>query len=233
MNSQNQSRVQFLSNTFLRERHLCEKWVEKDTTSTVTSFFSSTVMETTDFNAIPRTGKAIDFIYRSSLFEHPIIDLAGNRFTVQNSAARGAHRADASALEVSDAGISALLLTIGRDYESANRKVTMEGKEEDMKHIVEMGPDGYPMLFMKTNKKHRDQVTTEMKPYRTSFVRAALMVTSGRQEAQLQVCVCFVYFFSFYFLSSLSFLFLIIAFFLCKNLVFNCLCSCWVCQECH
>lgn len=183
--TQNHSRtVPLLSNAFLRERHLCQKWVEKDNASAVSSFFTSTVVETTDFNATPRSGKALDFVYRLSLFERPTIDLAGKRFTVQDSADRGAHRADASALEVSDATISVLLLTIGRDYEVRRDR---KGVEEEFKHKVEMGPDGYPMLFMKTNKKQGDQVTTEMKPYRISFVRSALMVTSARQEAQLQV----------------------------------------------
>ena len=60
----------------------------------------------------------------------------------------------------------------------------------EFRHKVEMGPDGYPMVFMTFNKKKGDQVSTEIKPYRLSFVRAALMVTSARQEAQLQVCCC-------------------------------------------
>lgn len=184
MTQYNQS-VPLLSATFLRERHLCQKWMEKE--STVSSFFSSTVMETTDFNATPRSGKAIDFINRMSLFERPSVDLAGKCFTVQDSAARGAHRADASAMEVSDASLSALLLSIGRDYELRDRT---DGNDDGFKHKVEVGPDGYPMLFMKTHEKHGDQVSTEMKPYRISFVRAALLVTSARQEAQLQVrCV--------------------------------------------
>ena len=177
--SQNRS-IPYLSGPFLRDRHLCQKWIEK---GSGTSFFSSTVMETNDFNSTPRSGKAIDFIYRLSLFERPSIDLAGRRFTVQDSSARGPHRADASALEISDASLSALLLTIGRDYESREK----QGKRDtSFKNNVEMGPDGYPCIFMKTSKKHGDQVVTEMKPYRTSFVRAAAMITSSKQEAQLQ-----------------------------------------------
>lgn len=179
----NQS-VPLLSASFLRERHLCQKWMEKETA--VSSFFSSTVMETTDFNAAPRSGKAVDFIYRMSLFERPSVDLAGKCFSVQDSATRGAHRADASAMEVSDASLSGLLLSIGRDFQFRDGS---DANEAEFKHKVEVGPDGYPMLFMKTNKKQGDQVSTEMKPYRISFVRAALMITSARQEAQLQVRV--------------------------------------------
>lgn len=141
-------------------------------------------MEVADFNATPRTGRAIDFIYKMTLFDQPAIDLAGKRFLIQDSGARGAHRADASAMEITDASLSALLLSIGREYQPQ----TKEDKSADVfKHDVELGPDGYPMIFMKSSKKEGDQVNTEMKPYRTSFVRAALMISSGRQEAQLQV----------------------------------------------
>lgn len=201
---QNQSAT-YLSGPFLRGRHLCQKWTQKG--AATQNFLSSTVMETTDFNAVPRSGKALDFVYRMSLFQRPTIDLDGKRFTVQDSAARGPHRADASALEVTDAALSALLLTIGRDHEPRERKEedfdskgtpALPENSGDYKHKAEMGPDGYPMIFMKFNRKQGDQVSTEIKPYRFSFVRAALMVTSARQEAQLQVCnrcidLCFVF----------------------------------------
>ena len=175
----------YLSGAFLRERHLCQKWMHKG--NAAQSFLSSSVMEATDFNSTPRSGRALDFIYRMSLFERPIIDLAGKRFTVHDSTARGPHRADASSLEVSDASLSALLLGLGRDV----------GRDEGLdrseyRHKVEMGPDGYPMIFMKFNRQSSDDAGTEIKPYRMSFVRAALMVTSARHEAQLQVNVKFL-----------------------------------------
>lgn len=148
-------------------------------------------MEATDFNAIPRSGKALDFVFRMSLFERPDVDLAGKRFTVHDSTARGPHRSDASALEVSDASLSALLFNIGRDHGRSDsfQKQKLKGQEatSEFRQKVEMGPDGYPMLFMKFNRKSNDEGSTEIKPYRMSFVRAALMVTSARQEAQLQV----------------------------------------------
>lgn len=177
----------YLSGTFLRERHLCQKWAVKG--AATQNFLSSSVMELSDFNATPRSGKALDFIYRMSLFERPAIDLAGKRFIVHDSSARGPHRADASALEVSDASLSALLLSIGRDWDSFGDELdtTRADGDGEPRHKVEMGPDGYPMIFMKFNRKQGDNTSVEIKPYRLSFVRAALMVTSARQEAQLQV----------------------------------------------
>jgi hypothetical protein len=48
------------------------------------------------------------------------------------------------------------------------------------------------MIFMKFNQKQGDKNSVEIKPFRLSFVRAALMVTSARQEAQLQVSCIFI-----------------------------------------
>ena len=39
---------------------------------------------------------------------------------------------------------------------------------------------------MKFSRK-QDEGQVEVKPYRVSFVRAALLITAARQEAQLQV----------------------------------------------
>lgn len=185
--SQQQQLAPYLSGAFLRERHLCQKWVQR--AASAQNFLSSSVMEASDFNAVPRSGKAIDFVYRMSLFERPTIDLAGKRFTVHDSAARGHHRSDASSLEVSDASLSSLLLGIGRDFgkEEPGSKEGNVAEYSDYRHNVEMGPDGYPMIFMKFSRKSTTEVSTEIKPYRISFVRAALMITSARQEAQLQV----------------------------------------------
>lgn len=149
-------------------------------------------MEQSDFTAAPRTGRALDFVYRMSLFERPMINLGGKRFTIHDSSAQGAHRADASALEISDAALSAALLVIGRDYddisEDDNGSVTTNQTNSSMRNKVELGPDGYPIIWMKYSRKQDDSSTsTEIKPYRLSFVRAALLVTSTRQEAQLQV----------------------------------------------
>jgi hypothetical protein len=158
-----------LAASFLRQRHLCQKWTQSGGVSTK-SFFDSKLMDPGDFVSAPRSGKAIEFVYKKLLFEPPLVDLGGKRFTVQDaSAGRGVHRADASALEVSDASLSHLLLLVGKEYETGQT-----GRP------IECGPDGYPMLFQKLSSKHGDQVNTEIKPYRLSFVRAALMVASSR-----------------------------------------------------
>jgi hypothetical protein len=170
----------FLSGAFLRERHLCQK-PSKGTTPQ--NFLSSSVLESGDFVAVPRSGKALDFVYRMSLFEKPVVDLAGKQFTIHDSTARGHHRADASALEISDASLSAILYGIGK--ETGRDVSTFEVAE--YRQRVELGSDGYPMIFMKFSSGATDETNSEIKPYRVSFVRAALMITSARQEAQLQV----------------------------------------------
>jgi hypothetical protein len=142
----------FLSSDFLKERHLCQRWVPKGTARSQ-SLLASSVMEPTDFTATPRTGKAIDFVYRMNLFERPMLDLGGKHFTVHDSSALGAHRADASALELSDASLSAALLSFGSD--SMNNEAAP----------IEMGKDGYPVVWMKISRK-QDDAHVEVKPYR-------------------------------------------------------------------
>jgi hypothetical protein len=168
----------FLSAEFMRERHLCQRWVPKGTTRSQ-SILASNVMEPTDFTSIPRSGKAIEFVYRMNFYERPMLDLGGKHFTVHDSASLGAHRADASALEISDATISVALILLDSDEGVSGET------ERPSRSIVEMGKDGYPVVWMKFSRK--DDSLIEVKPYRTSFVRAALLVTAARQEAQLQV----------------------------------------------
>lgn len=172
----------FLSAEFLRDRHLCQRWGPRGTARTQ-SILASNVMEPTDFTSIPRSGKAIDFVYRMNFYERPMVDLGGKHFTAHDSAALGAHRADASALELSDATISVALLLIGAD-----EKPTTAEPDDASRPFIEMGKDGYPVVWMKFSRK-QDDAHVEVKPYRTSFVRAALLVTAARQEAQLQVRV--------------------------------------------
>jgi hypothetical protein len=170
----------FLSAEFLRERHLCQKWVPKGTMRTQ-SMLASTTMEQTDFTSMPRPGKAIDYVYRMSFFERPMIDLGGKHFAVHDSSSLGAHRADASALELSDAALSAALMMMDAgDDERAQQDA------EAPRQNVEMGQDGYPIIWMKFSRR-QDDANVEVKPYRVSFVRAALLITTARQEAQYQV----------------------------------------------
>jgi len=133
-------------------------------------------MEPTDFTSMPRPGKAIDYVYKMSFFEEPMLDLAGNRFTVHDSSSLGVHRADASAIELSDASLSYALMSIQNSDTSS-----------ESHRAVEMGKDGYPTIWMKFSRKNED--TPEVRPYRLSFIRAALMVAASRHEAQLQCIV--------------------------------------------
>lgn len=189
------SAVPFLSGDFLKERHLCQKWTPKGATPRSGSILASSVMETSDFNSVPRSGKAIDFVYRLSLFERPMVELSGKRFTIHDSSSTGPHRADASSLEISDASISIALLSIGADWQESNEEASAVGANEEVDKprrtlartsSVEMGIDGYPIVWMKYTRKQGDSTVTEVKSYRASYVRAALMVTSARQDAQLQ-----------------------------------------------
>lgn len=188
--------VSFLSPEFMRERHLCQKCIPKGSTSrSQPGMLSSNVMEQADFTAAPRTGRALDFVYRMSLFESPMIDLGNKRFTVHDSSSQSSHRADASSLEMSDAALSAALLVIGRDYtheevpsSSSADDGSVSSAKSHIRNRVEFGPDGFPIIWLKYSKKLPDGTTsTEIKPLRTSFVRASLLVTATRQEAQLQV----------------------------------------------
>lgn len=132
-------------------------------------------MEPTDFTSQPRTGKAMDFVYRMSFFEKPMIELGGKIFTVHDASSMGTHRADASGLEMSDAALSAALLAIGEAAGDENRQ-------------IENGEDGYPIIWMKFSRK-QDDAQIEVRPYRVSFIRAALLVSGARHEAQLQSLV--------------------------------------------
>lgn len=190
------SSVPFLNSDFIRDRHLCQKWTPKGAAPRSGSILASSVMETSDFNAVPRSGKAIDFVYRLSLFERPMVELSGKRFTVHDSAATGPHRADASSLEMSDAAISIALLTIGDDWQDVMENVfTSQEEDEKPRRVItrrssiEMGNDGYPIVWMKYTRKQGENNVTEVKSYRTSYVRAALLLTSARQDAQLQCLV--------------------------------------------
>lgn len=147
----------FLSAEFLKERHLCQRWVPKGTTRSQ-SLLASSVMEPTDFTSTPRTGKALDFVYRMNFFERPMLDLGGKHFTVYDSSSLGTHRADASALELSDASLSAALLTLGSAEEG-------NGPDSSRRQDIEMGKDGYPVVWMKLSRK-QDDAHVEVKPYR-------------------------------------------------------------------
>lgn len=172
------------------ERYLCNKFIKKGSErggSLAASLLTSTVMDSNDFNAIPRTGKAFDFVYRISLYEEPEIELAGKRFVVQDASVLGAHQADASSLELSDAALSTALV-LGEKIEKKHTK-----------HFhVKCGADGYPMAYFRVTEQQNETGSplakaqaqskqgTAFRAYRLSFLRASLLVQSSRREAQLQ-----------------------------------------------
>merc|ERR1711933_292249 len=71
---------------------------------------SSPIMEPGDFSSIPRTGRAIDFAYKTNLYEEPYVEVGGKRFIVQGASNS---RADASFMELSDASLTAAIIMRG------------------------------------------------------------------------------------------------------------------------
>jgi hypothetical protein len=150
----------FLSADFLKERHLCNRVQQKGSTKPQ-SILSSSVMEATDFTSWPRPGKAIEFVYRMTFFERPALDLGGKRFTVADATSLGAHRADASSLEMSDASLSYALMKMGSDDD----ETLGENEKGSQRRRVEMGKDGYPVIWMKFSR-NQDDAQVELKQYR-------------------------------------------------------------------
>jgi hypothetical protein len=168
-----------LTEEFQKLRHACLKVA-------VGGILSSPLMEPTDFAATPRTGKALDFVYRSSLFGRPIVDLGGKKFIVHDAAS---HRADASALELSDASMSAAIIARGAcglnmsDTDSSTLATNFK---------IQVSADGTPIVLLRANKSNnnsgsptKEGAEEEARPYRPSFIRAALYIKSAKQEAQL------------------------------------------------
>jgi hypothetical protein len=169
-----------LTDEFQKLRHACLKVA-------VGGILSSPLMEPTDFASTPRTGKALDFVYRSSLFGQPLVDLGGKKFIVHDAAS---HRADASALELSDAAMSAAIITRGA------RGLNMRDSDPfslTTDFNIQVSDDGTPIVLLRANKSinngsskvKEETEEEEARPYRPSFIRAALFVKSAKQEAQL------------------------------------------------
>lgn len=186
---------------FQKERNLCVKVVQRGPSSMAGSMLTS-VMELSDFNYTPRTGKAIEFVYRSSLFERPMIELGGKRFSMHDSNVLGPHRADASALELSDASLTAALILYGST--THKNACTNEIDAEDETGSIEVlstesnnpkesestcssssaSSDSLLIDIKVVNPSGQSNVS--VKSYRPSFIRSVLLVKSCRQEAQRQ-----------------------------------------------
>jgi hypothetical protein len=174
------------------DRYLCNKSTregsERAGGALSNSILASTVMDSNDFNSVPRSGKAQDFVYRVSLFEEPEVELSGKKFIIEDAASVGVHRSDASALEISDAALSTSLL-LGQKYDKRNKK-QFHVKCDDLQIPViflkfgDRSVDPGSPLSASSQRKYQDG---GFRQYRVSFVRAALLVASARKEAQLQV----------------------------------------------
>lgn len=166
-----------LSEEFQKTRHPCLK-------VTNASILTSPLMEPTDFNASPRAGKAVDFIHRVSLFDRPLVELGGKKFVVHDASALLHHRASASMLELSDAALTAAIILRGS---SGLNACSQESGPSSF--TIKISDDGSPLVLLRASspgKEHSGK--EEARPYRPSFLRAALLVKSARQEAQNQ-CV--------------------------------------------
>jgi len=101
--TQEGSNQHLLTSEFQKLRHTCLK-----VGHAAGGLLSSPLMEPGDFCSTPRSGKALDFVHRVSLFEKPMVELGGKKFVVHDAAS--SHRADASSLELSDGELLLLLM---------------------------------------------------------------------------------------------------------------------------
>lgn len=108
-----------------------------------------------------------------------MLDLGGKHFTVHDSTSLGAHRADASTLEISDASLSFALLTLGAGDDERAGNVSGTQRQG-----IEMGKDGYPVVWMKFS---RNDAHVEVKPYRYVVIRSCHIAL----QYALTLCACF------------------------------------------
>ena len=162
-----------LTEDFQKLRHTCLKVATG-------GILSSPLMEPTDFCSTPRTGRAIDFAHRISLFEQPMVELGGKKFLVHDASS---HRADASSLELSDASLTAALILRG----SCGLNQVCDSLPDNTNFSIKVSDDGTPLVLLRAKHDGTSPTTKEeARPYRPSFIRAALLVKSAKQEAQSQ-----------------------------------------------
>lgn len=168
-----------LTKDWCQKRHNCLK------VSSGTSLLTSPLMEPNDFNATPRSGKAADFIHRVSFFDRPTVELGGKKFVVHDASALLHHRANASSLELSDAALTAAIILRGSSGLNACHNID----DNSRSFSIKISDDGSPLVLLRANAPGKEQgAKEEARPYRPSFLRAALLVQSARQDAQNQ-CV--------------------------------------------
>jgi len=159
----------FLADEFQKLRHSCLKVA-------VGGLLSSPMMEPGDFCSTPRMGRVLDFAHRISLFERPMVDLGGKIFIVHDTSS---HRADASSLELSDASMTAAIILRGSS--GLNVSDVSQGA-----FIMKVTDDGLPLILLRADREDSPKNKSDARPYRPSFIRAALLVKSAKQEAQSQ-----------------------------------------------
>lgn len=169
-----------LSEEFQKTRHSCMK------VGSGNSLLTSPLMEPNDFNASPRAGKAVDFIHRVSFFDRPKIELGGKKFVVHDASALLHHRASASSLELSDAALTTAIILRGSTGLNA---CNIDQGIGSRSFSIKISDDGSPLVLLRASAPGKEHgVKEEARPYRPSFIRAALLVQSSKQEAQNQ-CV--------------------------------------------
>jgi len=131
------------------------------------STFLNNLCDVADLVSVPRTGRSIDFVYRMSLFEKPVVDVGGVRFTIHDSRSI-AQRADASAKELSDASLSAAIIENGMTIR----------EESDDKESEHQGTPTRPITAIIVRGANN--------AFTPSQVRAALLISSARADAQVQ-----------------------------------------------
>ena len=158
-----------LTDEFQKLRHSCLKVA-------VGGLLSSPMMEPGDFCSTPRMGRVLDFAHRISLFERPMVDLGGKIFLVHDISSP---RADASSLELSDASMTAAIILRGSS--GLNVSDVSQGA-----FIMKVTDDGMPLILLRADREDSPKNKSDARPYRPSFIRAALLVKSAKQEAQSQ-----------------------------------------------
>lgn len=149
------------------------------------SLLTSPLMEPNDFNAAPRGGKAVEFIHRISFFERVKVELSGKRFVIHDASSLLQHRASESALELSDAALTAAIILRGP---SGLNACNTQGNDQ-RSFSIRISDDGSPLVLLRASAPGKEHnAKEEARAYRPSFLRAALLVKSARQEAQNQ-CV--------------------------------------------
>lgn len=203
-----------LTGKIRKEKNPCQKVLHR-ASSMSTVMMMGNLMEASDFVSTPRTGKAIEFVYKLAFFEKPTIEVLGKRFTVQDGNLKGAHRADASAIELSDASMTAAIILSGDDQEQVNvndnssisttatPSLDLEVSEE--KRIKPLNEHTSAQINTDCSIEHNKKRTENeilsvnikvknagsdkkdlLRAFRPSFIRAILLVATARQEAQLQ-----------------------------------------------